>query len=105
MFLFTPETILLENIVFMELLRRYGDSFYYYKNNNEIDFYLSEQRVLIQVCYSLSGAETKKREITALLKASKKLNIEELLILTLDTEEIIDGRIKVIPVWKWLLGK
>lgn len=105
LFLFTPETILLENLVFIELMRRYGADFYYHKNNNEVDFYLREQGVLIQVCYSLSDAETKKREISALLKASKKLNAEEQLILTLDSDEIIDSRIKVIPIWKWLLGK
>jgi len=105
LFLFSPETILLENIVFIELLRRYKDNFYYYKNNNEVDFYLSEHKVLIQVCYSLNDGETKNREITALLKTAKKLAAEELLILTLDREEIIDSRIQVVPVWQWLLKK
>lgn len=50
-------------------------------------------------------AETKKREIKALLKALKKLNAEELLILTLNSEEIIDNWIKFISILKWLLVK
>lgn len=105
LFLFSPETILLENLVFTELKRRYPDNFYYYKENHEVDFYIKDKQSLIQVCYSLDGKDTKMREVGALKKASKKIQAKELLILTLDQEKTLDDGIRLLPVWKWLLAK
>ncbi|MBI5065609.1 hypothetical protein HZA97_05215 [Candidatus Woesearchaeota archaeon] len=37
---------------------------------------------LIQVCYNIADPITKKREVTALLKASKELKCSNLLVIT-----------------------
>ncbi len=106
---------ILENLVCGELLNRksreYGLEVYYYKGplGNEVDFVIkrgAKVKQLIQVCYDLSQAETKAREIKALLKASLELRCQNLLIITndCDTEEEMEGKkIKFIPLWKWLL--
>jgi predicted AAA+ superfamily ATPase len=106
LFLFDAETALLENLVAIELKKRYGDDLYFYNKNSEVDFLLPEQQTAIQVCYSLSDAETRKREISALLQLSKRQEIKKQMIITKDEEEIIreeNLEIEVVPVWKWLL--
>lgn len=105
---------LLENMIFTELLKKgfkpNHDLFYYKtRNQKEIDFVTRENlkiTSLIQVAYSLHDDKTKKREIKALLEASKELDCDNLIILTWDNEaiQIEKGKqIKFIPVWKWLL--
>ena len=107
---------LYENIVAVELKRRRKECCYW-KNaeKEEVDFVLkkdSKINQLIQVCYDISDSDTKKREIKALLKASKDLKCKNLLIINQDyfgEEELewfgIKRKIKFIPLWKWLLGK
>jgi predicted AAA+ superfamily ATPase len=104
-----------ENLVFIELLRKRALNplleIYYWKNpeQQEVDFVLKEGtkiKQLIQVCYDLSEPKTKDREIKALLKASKELNCDSLLVITEDYEEeenIKEKKIKFVPLWKWLL--
>ena len=103
------DTSLLENIVAMELLRRYGleeQVFFYYKNV-EVDFYIPDAATAIQVSYNPKKSdETWERESTALIKLSKVLDCKRLIILTYELEENIELKglnIEVIPVWKWLL--
>ena len=62
------------------------------------------------MCYDVQDVRTKEREIRALVKASKELRCNDLLILTqdYDAEEQINWfglkrKIKFVPVWKWLL--
>lgn len=103
----------IENIVFLELLRRKKDVYYYKtKNDREIDFVMKEgERVseLIQVCYTLEDAQTKKREVTALKTASSELLGEEHIqctILTMDRNQEIDLnglKIHVRNLIDWLL--
>lgn len=108
---------LLENLVAIELLRRkyyrHNDlEIYYWKDyqQREVDFVLKKRtkvEQLIQVCYSLEEYNTKKREIKALLKASKELKCKNLLIISWDEEtEIKENNlvIKTVPLWKWLLS-
>ena len=62
---------------------------------------------LIQVCYSVENAYTRKREITSLVKASEKMNCEDLCVITWDEEsrEKIKGKeVVFVPLWKWLAG-
>ncbi|MCP2519183.1 DUF4143 domain-containing protein [SCandidatus Aminicenantes bacterium Aminicenantia_JdfR_composite] len=101
---------LLENAVFMELLRRKEDIFYW-KNERgeEVDFVILENFKpveLIQVCYNIEEEKTKKREIKALLKAMDKFKLKKGLIITKDflSEEKINNK-KVIykPFWLWTL--
>ena len=106
LFLFNPETALLENLVALTLKQRYKDDLYFYKQNIEVDFYIPSQNRAIQVAYSISDPDTRKRETTALLKLSRYLPAEHLTIITFDEEQTIetDGiAIEVIPIWKWLL--
>jgi len=102
---------LLESLVAIELTRRVLE-FYTYKEpgGKEVDFVIrngGETICLLQVCYDLSNPKTRKREIAGLLKAGEELGCQELVILTWDEEGDVNhqGRaIKLIPVWKWLLG-
>ena len=83
----------------------------YWKNvrHEEVDFVIKEGlkiKQLIQVCYNLDDMQTKEREIKSLLKASKELKCNNLLIITEDKkgEEIMDNkRLKYIPLYQWLL--
>ncbi len=101
---------LLENAVFIELLRR-GEQMRYhtFQNNREVDFVLVEKkavRQLIQVCYDIGNFTTKEREIRSLVQAAAALRCSNLLVLTgnYEAEEKVKGKaIRFVPVWKWLL--
>lgn len=107
-FSFSPNTgRLLENIVFIELLRR-GSEVYYFSGAGECDFILKRGRKItgaIQVCHELND-DTMDREIGGLLEASAAFGLKEGVILTGDreeTRELGDVTIVIKPVWKWLL--
>lgn len=101
---------LLENLVFIELIRRQKELFFYKtKNNLEVDFLYYENSMfhLIQVSYSITNHKTMKREIKSLVETSKELSKTKCTILTYNDEDklIVDKlEIEIIPVWKWLLG-
>lgn len=102
--------VLLENLVFLELKRRFENIFYYKtQKDSEVDFLVynkpSEFR-LIQVTWSLNESKTRNREINALLQAMEETNAENGLVLTeSETERIEVGNkiIQVLPVYQWLL--
>lgn len=110
LFLLDGETSLLENLVAITLLRRYGreDAVFFYNKRIEIDFYIPDTSTAIQVCYSLDNTNgTFDREVGALIKFSKVLDCSRLLIITYSEEKTInieDKVIEVVPVWKWLLN-
>ena len=97
---------LLENLVFVELLRKgyeCGKTLFYYRSRNdrEIDFvtrkgFTVEQ--LIQVCYDLSSHKTRKRELDALLECSQELNCDRLLIITNKEDEVLSYNGKTIEI-------
>ena len=105
---------LYENLVAVELRRKRKEC-YYWKNNEkeEVDFILKNNakiEQLIQVCYDISESDTKKREIRALLKASKDLKCRNLLLINKNysgEEKLewfgIKRNVKFISLWKWLL--
>ncbi len=109
LFLTDGNTSLLENLVAVTLLRKYGreDAVFFYNKNVEVDFYIPETGTAIQACYNLdSNMDTFERETSALLKLSNDLECNKLLIITRDTEKTLkikDKTIEVIPVWKWLI--
>lgn len=107
LFLVDAETSLLENVVAITLRRKYGDGCYFWNSRNaEVDFVIPEENLAIQVSYSMTDPDTKKREIEGLAKLSSAQNVKRMVIVTKDEEEIIDadgGRIEVLPLWKWLL--
>jgi len=107
---------LLENVVFLELLRRKSAdmdkiNLFYYQDSQkrEVDFIWQEGKTvkeLIQVANDLHNLKTKEREIKALEKAMDQFGLKHGLILTQDSEEEIKiGRkiITVKPVYQWLL--
>lgn len=100
---------LLESIVYLQLRRETKDVYYYF-STQEVDFIREKDNSmnLINVCYDLNAAGTKKREINSLLKAMTELKIKNSFLLTGSEEgkEIIDDKvISIIPVWKWLLDR
>jgi predicted AAA+ superfamily ATPase len=96
-----------ENIVFLEL-KRAGKNIYYVKGKREVDFYCpGEDPSLINVCYDIENPATRSREVKGLSEAMRTLKIDESTLITADREETIQteqGRIRVIPLWKWLLA-
>ncbi len=103
----------LENMVFLELLRRKKEIYYYKDKKNkekEIDFFITEKgnpKQLIQVTADMTAPEVKEREIGTLIKASKEFKLTDCLILTDDQkDEIVKEkvRIKIIPIWLWLIN-
>lgn len=106
LFLISPETSLLENRVAIELKKMYGEDIYFFNKSIEVDFYIPSKEALIQVSYSISDEETRKREVLSLLKAAKYLKVNNLTIITYEQEDIINTQgyvINVVPLWKWLL--
>jgi predicted AAA+ superfamily ATPase len=104
LFLNDQDTKLLENQIYIELRRR-GYAPYFLKNKLEVDFYVPEEHLLIQVSYSISDIETRKREVKAMDVAMKSLEIKESWIITVDEREVIEtehGKIRVIPAFEWL---
>lgn len=106
LFLIDPNTSLLENMVAIELRKKYGDRVYYYNKNVEVDFYIQDEESAIQVCYSLQDADTKQRETNALIKLAERLPVKRMTIITKEEEDTINlerHHIEVIPLWHWLL--
>ena len=100
---------LFENLIFIFLIKKYEEVFYYKtKNNKEVDFYVNanEDWFLIQVAYSIENNETRDREVKSLLKAMEEQNLSNGTILTYNhSEELnLDSKvIHIIPFWKVLL--
>lgn len=102
----------LENLVFLELKRRYPEIYYYKTANNlEVDFLVKSGRkdiALIQVADNLDSEKTKQRETGALTRAMDELKLKSALILTEDSEEEIklNGKAIIVqPIYKWLLER
>ena len=100
---------LLENQVFIELIRRGYDiekTIFYYRSRNdkEVDFVLREGtriRSLVQVCYDMSSPKTEKREVDSIIECAGELKCDNLVIVTYNDKRTIekDGyKIDVVPV-------
>lgn len=95
---------LLENQVFVELLRRGyipGQTLFYYRtrNDKEIDFVTrkgAKVEQLIQVCYERPSEKTRKRELDALVEAAEELHCDNLLIITNSQQEKIEWKGKIM---------
>lgn len=108
LFLFLPETKLLENLVAIKLYNKYGDDLYYYNKNVEVDFCVPNDGLLIQASYRMIDEAKRNREIGALQKLSKFIKPQRCIIVTYDQEEIVqsndlDVQIEVIPAYKFML--
>ncbi len=109
LFLIGRDPALLENEVAVAMRDAFGEGLHYLKSSKhgiDVDFYVPEQGIAVQVAYSLSES-AKPREIANLLKLTRiDESIRRLLIVTKEEEEEIvegDTRIEVKPAWKFLL--
>ena len=98
----------LENLVAIELIRRYGvENVFFFENNVEIDFYIPSESLAIQVSLQvLDDIDTKERETRAFAKLNNFIPDSKCIIITNSEETNLeyDGiDIEVIPIWKWLL--
>ena len=98
----------LENLVAIELIRRYGvENVFFFENNVEIDFYIPSERLAIQVRLQvLDDIDTKERETRAFAKLNNFIPDSKCILITNSEETNLeyDGiDIEVIPIWKWLL--
>ena len=103
LFLMNSETSLLENMVAVELFRRYSkENVYYLHTDKEIDFIVPDEKLAIQVSYSIKEESTYNREVLPLAKYAKAHKDWKCLLIAHDEEGMEEG-IPVVPVWKWLL--
>ena len=105
----------LENVVYIELLRRCAPLFYdvyYYKpssRDKEVNFVVCNGNhpvALYQVAFSLSQPKTYRREVSALIKGAENLHCEALNIITLDEgRTVTEGghTIHISSAANWLL--
>lgn len=106
--LMDSDTARLENLVAIELARRYGGgNVFYFENNVEIDFYIPEANLAVQVSYSvLDNMDTRERELGAFVKVRNFISEAKCLIISNSEEAELecDGiKVNVVPIWKWLL--
>ena len=103
---------LLENQVFVELIRRGYDmekTLFYYRSRNdkEVDFVLRNGPYverLVQVCYDMSSPKTEKRETDSLIECAEELRCDNLVIVTDHDERIVEKngwKIAVVPFAKF----
>lgn len=102
------KTAQLENLVAVELIRRYGfDNVYFFENNIEVDFFIPSENLAIQVSMQvLEDVDTLERETKAFVKLNQFIPDIKCLLITNSEETKLncDGiNIDVVPVWKWLL--
>ena len=107
----------LENVIYIELLRRCTNNFldiFYYKESprsKEVDFVVCNQDKaveLIQVAYDIDNAKTFKRETDSLIKASSSLHCDQLTLIAFTTTRDIEmaGKcIHFVSVIEWLLTR
>ncbi len=112
LFLIDNDTSLLENMAALSLFRKYGhdtnnDRVYFYNDKVEVDFYVPEDELAIQVSYSIKKSEsTFSRELESLKRLPQALPCKRRVILTYDESDTIKderGNIEVIPLWMWML--
>ena len=101
-------TAQLENLVAVELIRRYGfENVYFFENNIEVDFYVPSENLAIQVSMQvLEDVDTLERETKAFVKLNQFIPDTKCLLVTNSEETKLncDGiKIDVVPAWKWLL--
>ena len=103
---------LLENQVFVELMRRGYDvekTMFYYRSRNdkEVDFVLRKGthiECLVQVCYDMSSPKTEKREVDSIVECAGELKCDNLVIVTHNDKRIIekDGyTINVVAIYEF----
>ena len=99
---------LMENIVFLQLRKKYHDVYYYKTAEDyEIDFFLPKEGVFIQVTQHFGSEEAQERELRAIISASNEQKKVHNLIIITESEkfelERESMKINIIPLYEWLL--
>ncbi len=100
---------ILENMVYIELLRR-EMSIMYLKGRQETDFLAVSpdgRREVIQVCLDMSNEVTRSRELRSMAMALESQGLDRGLVVTSSEsgEECIgEGTVHIVPFWKWALS-
>ena len=95
---------LAENLVFVELLRREKEP-YYWMGKGEVDFVIkNEDGSLCAINVSYTN-DIDEREVSGLNEFREQFGdrVVELIVLTKDVGQSEDG-VKFVPLWKWMLG-
>lgn len=98
---------LYENIVFLHL-RRQTKEVYYFKKNQEVDFYcmLNNRPMVVNVSYDIRDTKTRQREIAGLYEAMDYFHSGTGYLITKEDDQVIkeNGKsIYIMPLWKYLL--
>ncbi|MDO4807850.1 MAG: ATP-binding protein [Coriobacteriales bacterium] len=109
LFLFRKETALLENVVATHLRRKHPNDLFFLKSSKagvDVDFFVPEERMAIQVAYSLDG-NSYDREVGNLTRLARSFgDAERYVLVTYEGEQTISCggiEIEVIPAYKFLL--
>ena len=112
LFLSKDDTALFENIVAIFLHEKFGDRLYYLKSSKtklDIDFFIPEENVAVQACYSIEKQETFDREVSQLVRLNEKENGKyKLYIVTKEDKRelfVKGNKIEVISLTDFLLGR
>lgn len=101
--------ILLENLIYNNLIRLKNTEIRYFEEKKECDFVLENETTnIIQVCYSLSNKDTAKREILSLIEACKYFKVKNGYVITFDEKQNFTQEgtnISVIPAYEFLLNQ
>ncbi len=98
---------LYENVVFLHL-RRQTKEVYYFKQNQEVDFYakLDDKAVLVNVSYEIKDEKTRKRELDGLLEAMGYFNQDTAYLITKDEDSVLEiegKKVYIVPLYKYLI--
>ncbi len=112
LFLSKDDTALFENIIAIFLHEKFGDKLYYLKSSKtklDIDFFIPEENVAIQACYSFEKQETFDREVNQLVRLNEKENGKyKLYIVTKEDKRdlfVKGNKIEVVSLADFLLGR
>lgn len=81
---------------------------FFYNKGIEVDFYVPDDGLAVQVSYSIDNPVTLEREVRAMRKLAEAFPVRKAVIVTLDEERTVaeEGlQIEVWPIWKWLLRR
>ena len=106
-FLSKPDSALLENLCAIRLRSIYGERLSFFRRNIEVDFYIPDEGLAVQACWSAKDAPTLEREVEALRKLDAYAPLKRLMIVTRgerDTLRLKGGKsVEIIDAASWLL--
>ena len=95
---------LAENLVFVELMRREREV-YYWKGNDEVDFVVKNEDGSLSSINVAYTNDVEEIEVSGLVEFKDVFadRVGELIILTKDVAKT-EGGVQFVPLWKWILG-